>query len=577
MKHRPPLADYLLAAVSRFHAGHVFRRFIAATAKAADVQERILLAKVRRNADSDFGRRFHFDAIRSAADFIRRVPILSYEDHQPYIERVKAGNLKALFGGRQRVQMFAMSSGTTAEPKYIPVTGHFLREYRAGWNAWGIKALLDHREAMLRRIVQVSSRMDEARTSAGIACGAITGLMAATQKRLVRKYYVTPPCLADIDDPAAKYYTIMRLSVPADVAFVVAASPATQIKLARTADDHREQLIRDIYDGRLWPELPVPSSVREQLRPRLKPDPAQAHRLESLVHRHGRLLPRHYWNLSFLGNWTGGTMSLYLPDLPEYFGRAPVRDIGLLASEGRVSIPVDDDTPAGILDVTSNFFEFVPKDRIDEASPPAFRCHELDAAQEYFVLLTTSAGLYRYQLGDVVRVVGRTGQAPIVEFLNKGAHVSSTAGEKLTERQVILAVQRVAAALDIPLAACVLAPHWAQPPFYMLHVAAADRPVPADHLAAAIDQALQEINVEYAGKRRSDRLGPIRVNLVPAQFLADLDRRRAERYRRGNEQYKHQYLYTRPGDDAEFPGTSTATASIPLLVPPDRPPAGQVR
>ena len=91
------------------------------------------------------------------------------------------------------------------------------------------------------------------------------------------------------------------------------------------------------------------------------------------------------------------------------------------------------------------------------------------------------------------------------------------------------------------------------------------------------DQALQEINVEYAGKRRSDRLGPIRVNLVPAQFLADLDRRRAERYRRGNEQYKHQYLYTRPGDDAEFPGTSTATASISPPVPPDRPPAGQVR
>jgi hypothetical protein len=151
------------------------------------------------------------------------------------------------------------------------------------------------------------------------------------------------------------------------------------------------------------------------------------------------------------------------------------------------------------------------------------------------------------------------------------------AGEKLTERQVILAVQRAAAALDIPLAACVLAPHWSQPPFYVLHVAAADRPLPADRLAAAMDQALQDVNVEYAGKRRSERLGPIRVNLVPAQFLADLDRRRADRYRRGNEQYKHQYLYTRPGDDAEFPGTSTATASNSPPVPSARPPAGEAR
>ena len=135
----------------------------------------------------------------------------------------------------------------------------------------------------------------------------------------------------------------------------------------------------------------------------------------------------------------------------------------------------------------------------------------------------------------------------------------------------------MAAALAIPLAASVLAPHWSQPPFYILHVAAADRPLPADRLAAATDQALQDVNVEYAGKRRSDRLGPIRVNLVPPRFLADLDRRRAERYRRGNEQYKHQYLYTRPGDDAEFPGSSAATASNSPPALPVRPDAGQAR
>src|SRR5205085_2081588 len=111
----------------------------------------------------------------------------------------------ALFGGRQRVLMFALTSGTTAEPKYIPVTQAFLNEYRTGWNAFGIKALLDHPEAILRRIVQVSSRMDENRTPGDVPCGAITGLMAVTQKRLVRKYYVSPPCVAMIDDPLAKY------------------------------------------------------------------------------------------------------------------------------------------------------------------------------------------------------------------------------------------------------------------------------------------------------------------------------------------------------------------------------------
>ena len=94
------------------------------------------------------------------------------------------------------------------------------------------------------------------------------------------------------------------------------------------------------------------------LRPRLAPDPGRARQLETIVAEHGALLPKHYWNLAFIANWTGGTMGLYLRDFPHYFGEVPVRDIGLLASEGRVSIPIEDGTPAGIVDVVSHFFEF---------------------------------------------------------------------------------------------------------------------------------------------------------------------------------------------------------------------------
>ncbi len=573
MKRRPSVFDRIAALMAGNHARRVYEGFQAATRRATEVQERVLLAKIRRNADSDFGRKYHFDRIRSAADFARELPILRYEDFRPYVERVKAGERSALFGGRQRVHMFAMSSGTTEQPKYIPVTDAFLNEYRQGWNAFGIKALLDHPVAMLRGIVQVSSRMDEARTQAGIPCGAITGLMAATQKRLVRKYYITPRCLAEIDDAAAKHYTIMRLAVPADAAFVITASPATQLKLARTADDCREQIIRDVHDGTLRADLPVPSTVREMLRPRLKTDVETARHLEAIVRQHGRLLPRHYWDLAFLANWTGGTMGLYLQEFPEYFGDVPVRDVGLLASEGRVSIPVDDGTPAGILEVTSNFFEFVPRDRMEETSPRAFRSHEVEVGQEYFVLLTTSSGLYRYDLGDLVRVVGFAGQAPIIEFLNKGAHISSMAGEKLTEHQVILAMEKATAALRLTIASFVLAPRWADPPYYLLHVEPFSHPTavagnahptghsagvaPAewlDRLASMLDEQLHAVNVEYAGKRQSARLAPVRGHLLRPGVLAELDRSEADRYRKGNEQHKHRYLYVRPGEDAAFSG-----------------------
>ncbi|UCD29490.1 MAG: GH3 auxin-responsive promoter family protein, partial [Planctomycetota bacterium] len=80
-----------------------------------------------------------------------------------------------------------------------------------------------------------------------------------------------------------------------------------------------------------------------------------------------------------------------------------------------------------------------------------------------------------------------------------------------------------------------------------------DRLEKTNDLASRMDTQLQAVNLEYASKRKSDRLGPVRLNLLPEGFLAQVDRDRAERYRRGNEQYKHQYLYYHPGQDEGFP------------------------
>lgn len=336
------LADRVALVFARGHARRTFERFMRATAKAARVQEQILRRLLDRNAESDFGRTHGFRHIRSYADFARQIPLYHYDDLRPYIERLKRGETRALLGPGQRILMFALTSGTTAEAKYIPVTPDFLRSYRRGWNAFGFKALMDHPEALLRPILQVSSRMDESYTEAGIPCGAITGLMAATQKWLVRRYYAAPRWVAYIPDVTARQYTTMRLAIPRDVAFMITASPATQLQLARLADRYREWLIRDIHDGTLTPQMEVPLEIREALRPMLKPEPEVARRLERIVSQTGRLLPKDYWNLSFLANWTGGTMGLYLRDFPEFFGDTPVRDIGLLASEGRVSIPIED-------------------------------------------------------------------------------------------------------------------------------------------------------------------------------------------------------------------------------------------
>ena len=309
-----------------------------------------------------------------------------------------------------------------------------------------------------------------------------------------------------------------------------------------------------MHDGTLDARLEVPPDVRAELAPRLAARPQRARALEEIVRRTGRLLPKDMWELGFVANWTGGTMGLYLRDFPEFFGSTPVRDVGLLASEGRMSIPLEDGTPCGMLDVTNSFFEFIPVSEYESSQPTVLLSQDLAVGQDYYILLTTSAGFYRYDIADVVRVHGFCGQAPIIEFLNKGAHISSLTGEKLSESQVVLAVERACMSLGIEPGLFVLAPQWADPPYYRLYVEPLD--ASADEMAALereMESALAHVNIEYVSKRNSGRLGPVRLSMLPAGFLIERDRRLATRHRRVNEQYKHQYLLPSPGQDQEFP------------------------
>lgn len=555
-RQRRPMADWVMLQLARAHAGRTLQRFLRAVRAGRRTQDEVLRAKLRRNAASGFGRDFGFSSIRNYADFAARMPILRYEDLAPYIERVKRGELTAMFGAGQTVRMFAKTSGTTDQPKYIPVTDAFLSEYRRGWNAFGVKAIGDHPGSFLRPIVQVASPMDEEFTQAGIPCGAITGLMAATQKKLVRRYYVVPPQVAHIPDAEARYYCVVRFAATCDPAFFITASPATQLRLARTLDGCADALIRDVRDGGLAANLEIPTEIRADLAARLAPDAPAARRLEGIRTRTGRLLPRDVWRLGFLANWTGGTMGLHLRDFPEYFGTTPVRDVGLIASEGRMSIPVADGTPAGILNVPDNFYEFIPAAEYGGPRPTVLRAHELAVGEEYFILLTTSAGFYRYDIGDRVRVTAFAGETPLIEFLHKGVHASSITGEKLTEQQVVLAFASAGTAANGAAPTFVLAPQWGHPPFYRLHVEdEGNAPCDRAALAAAFDARLCAINIEYASKRDSGRLGPVMVNILPAGYLAGRNRRIAERQRAANEQFKHCYLLSEVDADTSFPAS----------------------
>ncbi len=525
------------------------RQFLRQAKDADRVQHDLLLARVARHAESQFGRDHHFGEIKSAADFRRRVPVAGYDRHEPYIDKVRQGDTSALFGAGTEVLMFALTSGTTNRPKTIPVTREALRNYRDGWTIWGIQAFDAHPaiiDSGLMPILQLASDWRESFTPAGIPCGAITGLTAHMQNPLIRITYCMPPAASNIKDVESKYYVALRLSAYRDVGATIAANPSTVLAIARLGDREKATLIRDLADGTVDPKWTIPDAVRQAIRPRTRwKRKRAARRLEAIVNRTGRLLPKDYWpGLQFLANWTGGTMGAYLRGYPEYFGERPVRDIGLIASEGRFTIPIADGTAAGVLDIRHHYFEFIPEDQGDREDPEVVEAVDLIEGRRYFLVPTTAGGLYRYMIHDLVRCVGFEGKAPLIEFLSKGAHFSSLTGEKLSEYQVVAAVNAAQRSLGVRLAAFLVLPSWGDPPYYNLLVEEADIPddPAAARLAAEVEEQLRRGNLEYENKRSTLRLGPIRPMRIPAGSWADFQRRRLARSGGTVEQYKQPCL-----------------------------------
>ena len=520
------------------------------------VQAALLNRLIRRQRTTAFGRDHHFAEIKTASDYQRNVPIRNYEALSPYIERVKLGETTALFAN-DRVRFFALTSGTTAQRKMIPVTDRYLADYKRSWAMWGVRAYYDHRQRdlALRPIVQMTGDPDEFRTPTGIPCGNLSGYTASIQRPIARRQYCVPTECATLRDPLAKYYLAVRSFIDKPVALFSSANPSTLLTLARTLNEHREALIRDVHDGSIRADLGLP----ESLTVRFKPNPVEAARLERIASRNNRLYPQDIWNPGtiLLTVWTGGSMGPYLRQLPKYYGDVPVRDLGLVASEGRFTIPFDNHTPSGVLDIASHFYEFIREEDRDQPNPTIHLANELEQDRNYFILPTTQAGLYRYDISDVIRVTGFLGRTPMVEFLSKGSRFSNLTGEKLSEHHVTQAVETLAKSSDIQVRNYSLAPVWDdKAPYYAVIL---ERSEAGDsrwtQWLAALDRELCARNIEYEAKRQSARLGRVQALIVEDGFWAAWDSVRLAQTGGSAEQYKRPCLM----NDVAF------TATLPIV------------
>jgi hypothetical protein len=208
-----------------------------------------------------------------------------------------------------------------------------------------------------------------------------------------------------------------------------------------------------------------------------------------------------------------------------------------------------------VLAIPTNLYEFFP---VDEDRKPKgaelLTVEELEQGKQYYIYVTTVAGLYRYDMNDIIEVTGFYEKTPLIRFVQKGKGVVSFTGEKLYESQVLAAVDHAFAPMlgAYEFIAAIGEMRRTKPCYVFL--IEFDKPVQdaeAKVMLKSLEQALRAHNMEYASKRDSMRLdGPVLRIIKSGEF--DRYRKRAVEKGKSDGQFKILRLTTDAGFAKEF-------------------------
>ena len=135
----------------------------------------------------------------------------------------------------------------------------------------------------------------------------------------------------------------------------------------------------------------------------------------------------------------------------------------------------------------------------------------IEVGKQYYIIVTTPYGLYRYFINDIIEVTGRFNNTPAIKFLQKGRGVTNITGEKLYEEQIIKALGNIKEKVGIEFNFFTLL---ANPTDLFYELFLESEKIYKTDLSSMIDKELKMINVEYKAKRDSGRLKPIRLNYI---------------------------------------------------------------
>lgn len=501
----------VLTAVAR----HAKTRFLQKIQQTEAIQEKFLHDLLQTQRETEWGRDYGLNSIKTIDQFQKQIPVLPYSSYQPYTDRIAQGEKNILTP--DPVVYMNMTSGSTGRAKMIPVTRRF--QNSLGWaNLISIGFLdeaLRSRGRQFGKLLLTNSPQLLGRTAGGIDYGPGSTGVLRMGKFLYERLFAHPYETLKPDDSLTRHYLCLLFALRDSLMRGMAANfPMLILRICNYLEEYSEELIQDLESGEIANWLKLEPEIRTKLEPLFTPLPARAAQLREILKSEGRLTPKLVWpHLSYVVTGRGGTSDFYFQRFPHYFEDTPGFGAVYASAEGTFSVYPDLNQDGSILAIETGFFEFIPEDQWEAEHPKTLLATEVNVGEHYRILMTNYSGFYRYDIGDVVEVVGFYETAPLLVFRYRRGGLLSSTSEKTTEAHVTAVMQALQQEFGLPLEDfCITLSENELPARYLVNIELAPgRTMENPQLfLRRFDEKLKELHPYYEIKRR---------NVVPSPNL----------------------------------------------------------
>lgn len=410
------------------------RSFEAASRDPQAAQLERLQRIMRLSATTEFGKRHHLSEVRSLSDLQARVPVAGYNSFGPLIDREMAGERRVICA--EKPMFYAISTGTTGAPKCVPLTPSVRREFQTPLLTSMAHVYRRYPQAFTGTLFYFVASARVRQTTDGTPIGFTSGFNFRRMPALVRSIYALPYEVAEAPNVRAKTYLIAWFAAMSPITVIGAIYPLALLELLRGVATEGEALARDLRRGSLRDDLGLSAEQHSFFLRFARRDAALADRIEAICRNEGgkltgrALMPE----LKLVYAWTSASAGAYIPDLrAELPEGVAVEDAVYASNEGWSNVTLAEGNLGGPVSVLGHFYEFIEEKAWESGVREGIGAHEISPGKRYRIVLTTSAGLVRYDLGDTVECTGMYNATPRIHFARRGGASFNISGEHMDE------------------------------------------------------------------------------------------------------------------------------------------------